>query len=146
MSVYERCALPSIRFHFSSHDIHNTNISTPLITLWRNIKRTKLKWWPKSNCDKTKIVTKHKLGNVLVIITCQLDNMIIYTLAAFCYLVMFFNVIVLRLYFVIFIILNNPVLDTRISVFLLCSSGLCDAHATSPGFWKGVDWRALVKY
>ena len=37
----------------------------------------------------------------------------------------------------------NPILDTRISV---CpSSVLLHAQTTSPGFWNGVDWRALVE-
>ena len=36
---------------------------------------------------------------------------------------------------------NYPILDTRISV---CSS-VRHAQTTSPGFWNGVDWRALVK-
>ena len=36
----------------------------------------------------------------------------------------------------------NPILDTRISV--LCPS-VGNAQTTPPGFWNGVDWRALVK-
>ena len=38
--------------------------------------------------------------------------------------------------------LFNPILERRSAVLLLL---LCHAQGTPPGFWNGVDWRALVE-
>ena len=42
-----------------------------------------------------------------------------------------------------YLLLDSPILDTRIS--FVCLFGLRQTQGTPPGFWNGLDWRALVK-
>ena len=44
-----------------------------------------------------------------------------------------------------FFLSSNPILDTRISVCSCVRVFVCNAQGTPPGFWNGVDWRALVE-